>query len=144
VPPLRDRKDDLEKLVEHFISKYNEQNGFSVEGLDTGCIDQLALHEWPGNIRELENAVERAVVLTRSGAIKKEMFAIPSQSGTIIYDRFEFSPGISISEAEKELILRTLDHCNQNRTKAAQLLGISIRTLRNKLNEYGMANPQDS
>jgi DNA-binding NtrC family response regulator len=139
VPPLRERKGDLEKLAEHFIKKYNEQNGFGVLGLGAGCLDELNAHDWPGNVRELENALERAVVLTRSGTIKKEMFALKGQSGTINMDRFEFSPGISIAEAEKELIMRTLVHCGQNRTKAAHLLGISIRTLRNKLNEYGMA-----
>ena len=139
VPPLRERKEDIEKLAEHFIKKYNEQNGFSVQNLGPGCLEELFGYDWPGNVRELENAVERAVVLTRGGAIKKEMFALKGQSGTINIDRFEFSPGISIAEAERELIVRTLAHCGQNRTKAAHLLGISIRTLRNKLNEYGMA-----
>ena len=139
VPPLRERKEDIEKLAEHFIKKYNEQNGFSVQNLGPGCLEELFGYDWPGNVRELENAMERAVVLTRGGPIKKEMFALKSQSGTINMDRFEFSPGISIADAERELIMQTLAHCGQNRTKAAHLLGISIRTLRNKLNEYGMA-----
>jgi DNA-binding NtrC family response regulator len=138
LPPLRERKEDMDKLVEHVIKKYNEQNGFGVEGVETGCLDVLKSYDWPGNVRELENFIERAVVLTRSGKIKKEMFVLPGKSGTIGNDRFEFSPGIPIARAEKELILRTLQHCNQNRTKAAQMLEISIRTLRNKLNEYGM------
>jgi DNA-binding NtrC family response regulator len=138
LPPLRERKEDIDKLVEHMIKKYNEQNGFGIDGVEPGCISLLKSYDWPGNIRELENFIERAVVLTRSGKIKKEMFILPGQSGTIHTDHFKFSPGITISKAEKELILRTLEHCNQNRTKAAQLLGISIRTLRNKLNEYGM------
>jgi Response regulator containing CheY-like receiver, AAA-type ATPase, and DNA-binding domains len=138
LPPLRERKEDMDQLVEHLIKKYNEQNGFGVEGVEAGCIPLLKSFDWPGNVRELENFIERAVVLTRSGKIKKEMFVLPGRSGTISKNKFEFSPGITIGKAEKELILRTLDHCNQNRTKAAQLLGISIRTLRNKLNEYGM------
>ena len=138
LPPLRERKEDMEKLVDHLIKKYNEQNGFGVEGVEAACVNLLKSYDWPGNIRELENFIERAVVLTRSGKIKKEMFVLQGRSGTINKDRFEFSPGITISKAEKELILRTLEHCNQNRTKAAQLLGISIRTLRNKLNEYGI------
>jgi DNA-binding NtrC family response regulator len=143
VPPLVERLDDVEKLAEHFIKKYNEINGLSVEGMEDGCIGQLKKHNWPGNIRELENAVERAIVLTRCGSIKKESFSLLSQRGTIQNDQFDFAPGISIAKAEKELIVRTLDHCGQNRTKAADLLGISIRTLRNKLNEYGMMHAQE-
>jgi DNA-binding NtrC family response regulator len=141
VPPLSERLDDIDKLTEHFIKKYNDINGLSIEGMENGCIEQLKRHTWPGNIRELENAVERAVVLTRCGFIKKESFSLISQRGTIHNDQFDFAPGISIATAEKELIVRTLDHCGHNRTKAADLLGISIRTLRNKLNDYGMTNP---
>lgn len=144
LPPLRERKEDIENLVGHFIERYNEENGFSVEGIDAHCLDTLAAYEWPGNIRELENVMERAVVLTRSGMIKKEMFTLPCRRGTIQNNGFTFAPGISIAEAERELIVRTLEHCNQNRTKAAQLLGISIRTLRNKLNEYGMTKETDN
>ncbi|HEX7510553.1 MAG TPA: sigma-54 dependent transcriptional regulator, partial [Chitinivibrionales bacterium] len=144
LPPLRERKEDIENLAGHFIERYNEENGFSVEGIDAQCLDTLAAYEWPGNIRELENVMERAVVLTRSGMIKKEMFTLPCRRGTIQNNGFSFAPGISIAEAERELIVRTLEHCNQNRTKAAQFLGISIRTLRNKLNEYGMTKETDN
>ncbi len=139
LPPLSERLDDIEKLAEHFIKKYNELNGFSVEGMEAGCDETLKRHRWPGNIRELENAVERAVVLTRNGVIKKEMFSLSSGRSPLHDGKFDFVPGISIAEAEKELIMRTLDHCGQNRTKAANLLDISIRTLRNKLNDYGMS-----
>ncbi len=138
VPPLCERTEDIGQLVEHFIKKYNEINGFNVTGMDPGCIDMLKDHSWPGNIRELENAIERAVVLTRNGSIKKESFSLSCRRDRINEEKFDFAPGITIARAEKELIVRTLDHCRQNRTKAAQLLGISIRTLRNKLNEYGM------
>jgi DNA-binding NtrC family response regulator len=139
VPPLAERLDDIEKLTEHFIKKYNEMNGLSVEGMEEGCTAFLKKHQWPGNIRELENAVERAVVLTRCGFIKIESFSFTPECGTIQDDAFDFVPGITIARAEKELIMRTLDHCGQNRTKAARVLGISIRTLRNKLNDYDMA-----
>jgi DNA-binding NtrC family response regulator len=142
LPPLRERKDDIDKLVDHFVKKYNEENGFSVQGVEEQCLETLKRHDWPGNIRELENFVERAVVLTRSGTIKKEMFSLSCRRGTLHNGDFAFVPGITIADAEKELIVRTLEHCGQNRTKAAQILGISIRTLRNKLNEYGMMNPQ--
>jgi DNA-binding NtrC family response regulator len=142
VPPLAERLQDIDMLAEHFIKKYNEINGFSVEGMNSGCSELLKKHKWPGNIRELENAVERAVVLTRSGLIKKESFSLSQERSKIQNEKFDFAPGISIAQAEKELIVRTLDHCSQNRTRAAHMLGISIRTLRNKLNDYGMTNIQ--
>jgi DNA-binding NtrC family response regulator len=141
LPALRERKEDIDNLVDHFIIKYNEENGFTVQGVDPQCREMLQQYGWPGNIRELENTIERAVVLTRSGIIKKELFSLACRGGTIQNDDFAFVPGITIADAEKELIIRTLEHCNQNRTKAARILGISIRTLRNKLNEYGMTNP---
>jgi DNA-binding NtrC family response regulator len=140
LPPLRDRKNDIEKIVEYFIERYNRENGLTVGGIEKGVVDILNAHEWPGNIRELENAVERAVVLTRVGPIKAEAFKLPSGAGpSRDGPEFEFEAGLTIADAEKELIMRTLLSCGQNRTKAAQLLGISIRTLRNKLNEYGVA-----
>lgn len=134
LPPLRDRKDDIPEIVSHFIQKFNIENGFHVEGLDDSCIPIITSYTWPGNIRELENAVERAVVLTKTGLIKPEMFKLRSRLHHD--DSTGLQPGTTVAEAEKQLIYKTLEHCNNNRTKAAELLGISIRTLRNKLNEY--------
>jgi DNA-binding NtrC family response regulator len=137
MPPLRERKEDVPKLVEFFIERYNRDNGLTVEGVEKGCLEILNVYDWPGNIRELENAVERAVVLTRSGLIKEENFTLPcggvgkDGAGTSI------KTGVTIAQAEKELIMKTLESCGQNRTRAANALDISIRTLRNKLNEYG-------
>jgi DNA-binding NtrC family response regulator len=137
LPALRERRDDIGMLVDHFIRKYNDENGFSVDGVDPGCLEVLNRYDWPGNIRELENAVERAVVLTKSGTVGAEQFN-PGSMFVVnsVKNNFNFQPGVTISEAEKELILQTLAYCNQNRTRAAEVLGISIRTLRNKLHEY--------
>jgi DNA-binding NtrC family response regulator len=144
LPPLRDRKNDIPKLVEHFTERFNRENGLAIEGLEDGCLDILSAYDWPGNIRELENAIERAVVLSRSGRIKPDLFKLPfygaATAGTA---GGGIRSGVTISQAEKELILETLERCDQNRTKAASMLDISIRTLRNKLNEYGMAKDQD-
>lgn len=140
LPPLFERKNDIPQLVEYFISRFNNENGYSVEGLEKGAMEILLNHNWPGNIRELENSIERAVVLTRAGLIKSSLFRFQAQSG----DQDEadgIQVGLTIADMEKQLILKTLEHCNQNRTKAAEILGISIRTLRNKINEYGEGMP---
>jgi len=142
LPPLRERKCDIERLVEHFTERFNRENGLAIEGLDNGCMDILNEYDWPGNIRELENALERAVVLTRNGFIKPEMFKMSLYNTGSCADKDALKPGATIAQVEKELIIQTLAYCNDNRTKAANLLGISIRTLRNKLNEYGMAKEQ--
>ncbi|MCU0608950.1 MAG: sigma-54 dependent transcriptional regulator [Chitinispirillaceae bacterium] len=143
LPPLRERKEDIPQLVEFFCRKYNEENGFNVEGVDPAGIPQLSRHQWPGNIRELQNVMERAVVLTRTGVIPPDMFRLqpPSESASA---QGGLDVGMTVAEAEKRLIAKTLEHCSQNRTRAAELLGISIRTLRNKLNEYGGKNSDDA
>lgn len=135
LPPLRERMDDIAPLADHFIEKYNSENGFRVAGIEEQALKKLKSYTWPGNIRELENAIERAVVLTKSGQISPELFNFSD----ITDSRNDgLSPGMTVAEAEKKLILQTLEFCNQNRTRAAEMLEISIRTLRNKLNEYGV------
>ena len=142
LPPLRERKEDIVALAEHFIGRFNDENDFQVTGLEEGCGKLLCAYNWPGNIRELENKVERAVVLTRTGLIKPTAFdlaaghARPKQSGGL-------EAGMTIAEAEKELIIKTLEHCSQNKTKAAEMLEISVRTLRNKLNEYALGSAEE-
>ncbi len=136
LPPLKERREDIPALVEHFISKYNNENGFSVEGLSDAALKELMLYTWPGNIRELENAIERAVVLTRVGVVEPNKLLLrdgdhkhaPAGSG--------LEAGMTVADAERELIYKTLEFCDNNKTRAAEMLAISIRTLRNKLNEY--------
>jgi DNA-binding NtrC family response regulator len=140
LPPLRERKEDIPKLAEHFILKYNEENGFNVEGIDDKCLPLMNSYDWPGNIRELENTIERAVVLTRTGKILPDMITLKAPAKNQPDGSAALQAGITIAQVEKDLILKTLEHCGQNRTKAAQMLDISIRTLRNKLHEYGQDN----
>jgi DNA-binding NtrC family response regulator len=123
-------------LVEHFIAKYNNENGFSVTGIEDAALKVLQSHTWPGNIRELQNAIERAVVLTRTGKISSGMFSFKEAADNT---NEGLVPGMTVADAEKMLIISTLEFCNQNRTRAAEMLDISIRTLRNKLNEYGVS-----
>lgn len=136
LPPLRKRLEDIPELVMFFIRKFNKENGFSVEGVADGSMELLKQHGWPGNIRELENAIERAVVLTRTGLISPSLFRLKTPWGNRKKDPDALQAGLTVGEMERVLIFRTLEACDQNRTKAAEMLGISIRTLRNKLNEY--------
>jgi DNA-binding NtrC family response regulator len=151
LPPLRERKEDILKLVEHFIIKYNDENGLRVEGMEDECDKMLMAHSWPGNIRELENTIQRAVILTRTGMITPEKLTFLNEGGAkqLAHQSQSapaagFEAGMTIADAEKELIIKTLEHCAQNRTKAAEMLGISIRTLRNKLNEYALSSQDDA
>ncbi|MBN1308606.1 MAG: sigma-54-dependent Fis family transcriptional regulator [Chitinispirillaceae bacterium] len=136
IPPLRERVEDIPELAAFFIHAFNDENGFGVTGIADGCMEPLRHYRWPGNVRELENAVERAVVLTRTGLIQPSMFTLLPSSGRRRNSPETIEAGMTVAEAEKLLIYRTLESCRQNRTKAAEMLGISIRTLRNKLNEY--------
>ncbi len=143
LPPLKQRKEDIPLLVSHFIEKCNEDNGYMVTGISDDALAALSKHDWPGNVRELENCIERAVVLARQGELKVDLFpltAMPVKHGGAV----PVSVGLTIAEMERELIYKSLAACQNNKTKAADMLGISIRTLRNKLNEYEGGSVQDS
>lgn len=148
LPPLRERREDIIKLALHFIGKYNDENGLRVEGLEDECEKPLLAYNWPGNIRELENTIQRAVILTQTGKISSKTLTFLNEGGGKSalqgQNAVGFEAGMTIADAEKELIIKTLEHCAQNRTKAAEMLGISIRTLRNKLNEYNMGAQDDA
>ena len=136
LPPLRSRVEDIPALMDHFLKRYATENGRKISGFSDDARKMFVEYDWPGNVRELQNAVERAVVLSSDSVLRPEHFLLgghrparPADGGV--------QPGVTVSEMEKRLIMKTLDHCRQNRTQAAKLLGISVRTLRNKLNEYG-------
>lgn len=139
LPPLRDRKDDILPLAEYFLSRFCEENHKNRLRLSHEARKKLLDYHWPGNIRELANVIERAVVMTSSDLIETESLKIelplatPKEAPAAPLPTFV---GLTLQEVEKRLILDTLAANNQNRTKTAQVLGISIRTLRNKLKEY--------
>lgn len=151
LPPLRDRTGDIPILVSRFIGKFNRMMGKSVTGVDAEAMDALVKNQWKGNVRELENVMERAVLLASGDTITladlmMEPSAQPEMSGgakTTSGDEAMTGPDMTVAEMERKLILRTLDRSSGNRTKAAETLGVSIRTLRNKLNEYKISHGID-
>jgi DNA-binding NtrC family response regulator len=134
VPPLRQRREDIPLLVEHFLEKYGRQIGKAVAGFSPAALALLADHHWPGNVRELENAVERAVILHESGLI--EPGHLPLQHKLEQQLPHE---GLSLREVERRHILQVLEASDYNQSKAAQLLGIGRRTLYRKVHEYQIA-----
>ncbi len=133
IPSLEDRTEDFSAIVDFILEVAQIMHGKSGMHLSPEALQRLMSWSWPGNIRELENVVERAVVLEKSTLIGVDSIQFEVMAQEIAMD---FAPGMSLSEVEKRLILQTLELTAQNRTRAAQVLGISIRTLRNKLNEY--------
>jgi DNA-binding NtrC family response regulator len=153
MPALRERREDIKPLSEHFIEKYAKANGVDAKKLSDAALVKLTGYHWPGNVRELENAMHRCVLLSTGAEIEPDSILLQaapdapagkpelatnagptmtrsagSQSGSMV--------GRTVESVEQQLILDTLSHCLGNRTHAANILGISIRTLRNKLKQY--------
>ncbi|HKL58014.1 MAG TPA: sigma-54 dependent transcriptional regulator, partial [Sphaerochaeta sp.] len=135
VPPLRERKDDIPLLMTSFLSQFNLENGKSLEGFSNEAKRALLSYDWPGNIRELRNSIESAVVLSRSSVIEAEDLP-PSVRLTDKSAQLSLEVGITLAEAEKQLILSTLVMNGGNKTRSAETLGIGRKTLHRKLQEY--------
>jgi transcriptional regulator with PAS, ATPase and Fis domain len=142
MPPLREHKEDLPELTEALIGDLNEKHGREVAGVDDEVMRAFQAYSWPGNVRELRNTLERAVILATGKLV--ETRHLPPGFGSAQVKAAEFDPnaihlgvGTTVEEAEKQLILRTLASTNNNKTRAAEILGISLKTLHNKLKEYG-------
>jgi DNA-binding NtrC family response regulator len=134
---LRDRKEDIPALAKHFLNKYNLENAKDVKTIHPDALMTLMGHNWPGNVRELENCIERAIVLCAGDTITSDFFAFPAQkSRPEVGDGVFLPQDITVGEAERILILNTLKKHGNNKTRAAKILDISVRTLRNKLKEY--------
>ena len=137
LPPLRERKDDIGLLARRFVEKFSLANYKQVDGIDEAAMNMLLGHDWKGNVRELENVIERAVLIGNGPSILPEHLLLDSsQRSAEAADDLKVKAGYTVRQMEKSLIFQTLKEVNDNRTQAADLLGISIRTLRNKLNEY--------
>ncbi len=136
IPPLRDRKDDLPLLIQSFLNEFNERNSKKVAAVDPAAIRMLEQFNWPGNVRELRNVMERAVILSSGEFIEsKHLPPLVTDSPDVVKPTLSLTPGTTVEEAERRLILMTLEHTRDNKTRAAEILGISLKTLHNKLNK---------
>ena len=145
IPPLRERPGDIPLLADHFLAQFASRAGKAVRRFADEALERLSRHEWRGNVRELEHRVERAVLLADDDVLTSRHlgWAGASDGGRILPAPAAAGPptGTTVWEMERQLIMGTLSEVNQNRTRAAELLGISIRTLRNKLREYREETP---
>ena len=140
VPPLRERREDISLLADVFLKQYAQKNRRLIKGFTPRAMDLLMRHTWPGNVRELENVVERAVIMGRSDMISEvelpdAVRALEAKDGE---DALDLKPAKSLKEMERKMIIRTLEEAGGNRTRTAEILGISRRTLQLKLKDYGI------
>ncbi len=149
IPPLRNRRADIPLLADFFCKRYGRNFGRDGIFLSNEALDRLLRHDWPGNVRELENMIQRAVTLCTGSIIKVEDLNLsesplppPTLQSETKPPELGYSAGVTMREMERQLICRTLQDTQGNRTRAAKCLGISLRTLRNKLNEFGLQDRQ--
>ena len=147
VAPLREHREDVKPLAEEFMRRYGRKHGVPVKGFSDAALRVLHEHSWPGNVRELQNVIERAVILcSDSGLLEPEHLGLagaristaPGPEAASSVSARADTPPSTLADIEKQHILRVLEHCKGNRTHAAKMLEVSIRTLRNKLHEYGV------
>jgi two-component system response regulator HydG len=133
IPPLRDRREDIPLLVDHFIRRYARRNNRAIAGITREAMERLMAYPWPGNVRELENTIERAIVLTRdttigADALPPSIMAAPTTSSYVVVPI-----GMKLHDVQRKLIDETLKHSGGNRELAAKLLGIASRTIYRKI-----------
>jgi len=146
MPPLRDHKDDIPAIVESMLIDMNQKHGREVTGIHGEMLTRLIEYDWPGNVRELRNTIERAVVLSGGGVLESRHLppgfgvrTVRMAVSEVPENTVQVEVGTTVDEAERRLIMKTLESTNNNKTRAAEILGISLKTLHNKLKEYGNA-----
>jgi DNA-binding NtrC family response regulator len=141
VPALRERRDDIPLLSSYFCETFCHQNNKALMSISQSAEQMMRQYSWPGNVRELENAMERAVLISNASEIRAEDLILDGDDLCLESPRTStISSGLTVREMERKLIMATMQTVNENRSQAAEMLGISIRTLRNKLKEYREAN----
>ncbi len=141
LPPLRDRKTDIPMLMEHFLKKYNSIDSKHIEKINDDAVALLLKYNWPGNVRQLESVVERAVLLTEGSIISKDDLPLEIKTTPIDIDKYEFDlpeNGINFYELEKEILVKAMKKSDGVIAKAANLLGMSYRTLQYRLEKFGI------
>ena len=147
IPPLRERREDIPLLVQTFLTEFNRTNAKGIRAVDQEAMYLLERYPWPGNIRELRNVIERGTILAESEFVEpRHLPPTLISRGEASLPTLTISPGTTVDEVERRLILLTLDHTRNNKTRAAEILGISLKTLHNKLNrmkdEEGMRSQE--
>jgi DNA-binding NtrC family response regulator len=150
MPPLREHLEDLAPMAEAMLNEMNQKHGRKVSGISASMLDRMLAYDWPGNARELRNTIERAVILCQDGAPLEAGHLPPSFGRAQVIAAVQavdasvvpVRVGTTVDEAERLLILRTLETTGQNKTRAAEILGISLKTLHNKLKEYSQAREE--
>jgi DNA-binding NtrC family response regulator len=137
LPPLRERKEDMPLLIQAFINEFNQRNQKNIAGVDHQAMRLLERYMWPGNVRELRNVIERATILAPGPFIEPKHLppVLNDEPPAYHQPQVALAPGTTVEEAERRLILMTLEHTRDNKTRAAEILGISLKTLHNKLNK---------
>lgn len=136
LPPLRERNEDIPLLVQAFTEEFNVKNDKNIKGISSDALKILRNYSFPGNVRELKNVIERAVIVSRNEVIEPEDLPEAIHSKATKAPIIEFRLGQSIEEVEKQFMFHTINFVDGNKTKAAKMLGISLKTLHNKLNKY--------
>jgi len=147
MPPLREHKEDIPDLVQYLLSDMNEKHGRKVATVSEAVLNLFRNYSWPGNVRELRNTLERAVIVCDGGVIETKHLPPGFGQSTVRPaaedpDAVRLGVGTTVEEAERRLILKTLESTSNNKTRAAEILGISLKTLHNKLKEYGGAQAE--
>ena len=147
MPPLKEHKEDIPELVRNLITDMNTKHGRKVATISEAVFNMFRNHSWPGNVRELRNTLERAIIVCDSAVIETKH--LPPGFGQVMVrtsaedtDSIRLGVGTTVGEAEKLLILKTLESTSNNKTRAAEILAISLKTLHNKLKEYGSASAE--
>jgi len=142
IPPLKERRDDIALLAQHFLEVFVEKNRKQIKGFTPGAIDSMIRYDWPGNVRELMNAIERGVVLARSEYLDVEDLSIikkpMGEAAETLPEPDDIERDMSLEDVEKDAVLRTLEAANGNKSEAARRLGITRKTLHKKLKKYGI------
>src|SRR5277367_4324347 len=149
MPPLREHKEDIADLVQLLVSEMSEKHSRKVAAVSEAVLNLFHSYSWPGNVRELRNTIERAVIVCEGGMIETKHLPpgfghTTMRTGANDPDAVRLGIGTTVGEAEKLLILKTLESTSNNKTRAAEILGISLKTLHNKLKEYGSSTPEAS